>query len=193
MIVVGLTGGIGSGKTTVAHLFEELGVPVYIADVEAKRLTNTSKIIRRKLTALLGDKSYKNGTLNKKYVAEKIFSNPELLSKVNAIIHPKVKQHFTRWVKKQQSHYVIKEAAILFESGSYKDCDLIVVVTAPKEERIRRVMQRDNSSKREVLDRIKNQWDDKEKIKLSDFVIDNIDLETTRKKVLKIHTILSKM
>ncbi len=193
MIVVGLTGGIGSGKTTVAHLFEELGVPVYIADVEAKRLTNTSKIIRRKLTALLGDKSYKNGTLNKKYVAEKIFSNPELLSKVNAIIHPKVKQHFTRWVKKQQSHYVIKEAAILFESGSYKDCDVIVVVTAPKEERIRRVMQRDNSSKREVLNRIKNQWDDKEKIKLSDFVIDNIDLETTRKKVLKIHTILSKM
>ncbi len=193
MLVVGLTGGIGSGKTTVASMFKQQGVPVYIADIEAKKLTNKSKIIHRKLTALLGDKTYKNGTLNKKYVAKKIFSNPELLAQVNAIIHPKVAQHFKRWLKKQKGAYVIKEAAILFESGSYKNCDKIILVTAPKEERIKRVMQRDNSSRDEVLERMKNQWNDEKKQKLADFIIENVNLKSTQEKVLEIHTILSKI
>ena len=193
MLVVGLTGGIGSGKTTVASMFKQQGVPVYIADIEAKNLTNKSKIIHRKLTALLGDKTYKNGTLNKKFVAKKIFSNPELLAQANAIIHPKVAQHFKRWLKKQKGAYVIKEAAILFESGSYKNCDKIILVTAPKEERIKRVMQRDNSSRDEVLERMKNQWDDKIKQKLADFIIENVNLKSTQEKVLEIHTILSKI
>ncbi len=192
MTIVGLTGGIGSGKTTVATMFAALGVPVYIADIEAKRLMNRSKIIKRKLTALLGEQAYNGDIINKKYIAKIIFNNPEILKQVNAIIHPKVAQHFKRWLKKQTAAYIIKETAILFESGSYNLCDKIILVTAPKEERIRRVMIRDSVTRKSVLERMKNQWDDAEKIKHSDFVINAVDLLSTREKVLKIHTILSK-
>jgi dephospho-CoA kinase len=191
MKIIGLTGGIGSGKTTVAHMFSELGVPIYIADVEAKRLTNTSKVIRRQLIKLLGEKAYTETGLDRKYVANKIFNDSALLQKVNKIIHPKVAAHFRKWLLKQKAAYVIKEAAILFENGSYKDCDMVLLVTAPKAIRIARVKDRDDTTKADIKQRMKNQWSDEEKQKRADIVIENIDLQTTRKTVKTIHRSLS--
>ena len=191
MKIVGLTGGIGSGKTTVAKLFSKLGAPIYIADVEAKKLTESSKIIRRKLIALLGEDTYVGIKLNRKFVADKIFNDKALLEAVNGIIHPKVASHFRKWVAKQNTPYVIKEAAILFENGSYKDCDLVILVTAPKKIRIARVMARDNTSETEIEQRMNNQWTDEEKRKLADIVIENIDLLATQKEVETIHHSLS--
>ena len=191
MKIVGLTGGIGSGKTTVARMFNDLGVPVYIADVEARKLTNKSKVIRRKLIELFGESCYSDGVLDRKYVAGKVFNDAELLEKLNAVIHPKVATHFKRWLKKQNSAYCIKEAAILFENGGYKHCDLTILVVSPKKERIRRVMERDSISEKAVLVRIKNQWSDEKKRKLADIIIDNMDLISTNKQVKKIHEALS--
>ncbi len=187
MRIVGLTGGIGSGKTTVASLFSELGAPIYIADIEAKKLTDSSKVIRRELVDLLGESAYDGKKLNRRFVADKIFNDKKLLEAVNGIIHPKVAAHFKKWVSVQKAAYVIKEAAILFENGSYKDCDLVILVTAPKALRISRVMARDNSSEIEVERRMKNQWSDEEKRKLADIIIENIDLQDTEKQVKAIH------
>ncbi len=188
MKIIGLTGGIGSGKTTVAKMFAELGIPVYNSDVEAKILTNTSEAIRKELILLLGDETYKNGKLDRKFLADKIFNDKVLLQKVNAIIHPKVGEHFKNWVANQTAPYVIKEAAILFESGSNVQCDLVILVTASKKERIRRVMDRDQVSKTEVEARMNNQWNDSEKIKLSNFVIQNETLPETKIQVETIHS-----
>ncbi len=187
MKIIGLTGGIGSGKTTVANMFSKLGVPVYIADTEAKKLTNSSKVIRRKLIQLLGEEAYSESDLNRKYVADKIFNDKSLLEAVNAIIHPRVATHFKTWVSKQNSTYVIKEAAILFENDTYRNFDKIILVTAPKELRIARVMSRDTTSSTEIEQRMNNQWSDEKKKKLADIVIENIDLETTQKRVKAIH------
>lgn len=192
MKIVGLTGGIGSGKTTVAAMFSNLNVPVYIADIEAKKLTNTSKLIRKKLTELLGSETYLETGLNKKFVANKIFNDKELLEKVNAIIHPKVAQHFNKWVKKQEGVYCIKEAAILFENEGYKDCDFTILVTAPLQERINRVLKRDNSTRKEIESRINNQWSDDKKSNLADLVIENIDLKNIQKIVENTHLFLLK-
>ncbi|UAB75383.1 MULTISPECIES: dephospho-CoA kinase [unclassified Mesoflavibacter] len=185
--LVGLTGGIGSGKTTIANFFKELGVPIYIADTEAKALMNRSKVIKRKLIALFGDNAYQNGKLNRDFLSKQIFNNKDLLQKMNAIVHPKVASHFKRWVKKQEAPYVISEAAILFENGSYKKYDYIITVTAPEEVRLKRVMSRDSASKEKVKSVMNNQWKDEEKIKLSDYVIQNINLEEAKAQVLQIH------
>ena len=191
--LVGLTGGIGSGKTTVAKYFEELGVPVYIADSEAKALMNRSKVIRRKLIALFGNEAYLENTLNRPFIAQQIFNDKKLLNAMNAIVHPKVASHFKRWVNKQDSPYVISEAAILFENGSYKKYDFIITVTAPENIRLQRVIKRDNSNKQKVEAIMANQWSDQEKIKRSDFVIENIDLEQTKIQVRKIHKKILKL
>lgn len=191
MTIVGLTGGIGSGKTTVAGMFEVLGIPVYIADVEAKRLSNTSKVIRRKMIALLGEQAYTDEGLNRPYVAEKIFNDPDVLAAVNAIIHPKVGQHFKRWVKKQNGPYCIKEAAILFENGGYQNCDVNILVTAPVSVRIQRVLERDQTTLEAIQARMEHQWPDEDKIPLADYVIENTDLDSTQKQVEKIHARLS--
>lgn len=191
MKIVCLTGGIGSGKTTVAKLFSELGVPIYIADDEAKKLTDRSKVIRKKMIALLGKNAYSGSKLNRKFVADKIFNDKALLQAVNGIIHPKVAAHFKKWMEKQKVPYVIKEAAILFENGSYKDCDLVILVTAPKAVRIARVVARDKTSEAEIEQRMNNQWPDEEKRKLADIIIENDDLLATRKKVETIHHSLS--
>ena len=187
MKIVGLTGGIGSGKTTVANMFHALGVPVYIADEEAKKIMASSKIIKRKLISLFGEDAYINGILNKSFIAKTIFNDKAYLEKMNAIIHPKVGIHFKKWVLKQQSPYVIKEAAILFENGSYKQCDYVITVTAPKELKIKRLLNRDNTTLEKIEAIMKNQWNDEEKTKLSNFVIDNSQLEKTKKQVAKIH------
>lgn len=187
MIIVGLTGGIGSGKTTVAKAFEGLGIPVYIADDEAKKLMMKSKIVKRKLIQLFGDKAYINGTLNKTLIADKIFNNSEYLKKMNAIIHPRVAKHFNKWALKQTSPYIIKEVAILFENNGDQLCDYIITVTAPKELRIKRLLNRDKTTKEKIEVIIKNQWSDKEKIKRSHFVINNINFDDIKEQVLNIH------
>ena len=187
MIIVGLTGGIGSGKTTVAKEFNALGIPIYIADEEAKKLMITSKVLKRKLIELFGHKAYADGKLNKLFIAEAIFNNKDYLDKMNAIVHPRVANHFKKWLLKQKSPYVVKEAAILFENGSYKHCDILITVTAPNELKIKRLLKRDNTTLEKIEAIMRNQWNDNEKIKLSDYVIDNTDLEDTRQQVLKIH------
>lgn len=192
MKVVGLTGGIGSGKTTIARMFSKLGVPVYIADDEAKRIVDSSKVVRRKLIALLGEKAYANDALDRKYVAGLIFNDTELLAQVNAIIHPKVGQHFKRWLKRQQGAYCIKEAAILFENGSYRNLDLTILVVAPKQVRIDRVLQRDSTNQEAIKQRMANQWSDAKKRKLADIVIVNDSLKQTQIQVEKLHKKLSK-
>lgn len=187
MIIVGLTGGIGSGKTTVVKMFANMGVPVYIADDEAKKLMNTSKIIKRKLTGLFGEETYVDGKLNKPFIANIIFNDKVSLRKMNAIVHPRVAKHFERWVLKQVAPYVIKEVAILFENSSYKDCDFVITVTANKVLRIERLLKRDNTTKANIEAIMKNQWADDQRIQNSDFVINNLSVANTKKQVVKIH------
>jgi len=193
MMIVGLTGGIGSGKTTVAKLFKELGVPVYNSDLRAKKLMKNSREIRTAVIDLLGKDSYVLERLNKKYIADKVFSNKELLQKLNAIVHPAVRNDFLRWVKSKKTPYVIQEAAILFENSSYSNFDKIILVKAPKKVRLERILERDNGSKEEILARMENQWDDSEKIPLSDYIIENIDLDQTKLQVEQIHRQLTKI
>ncbi|RDK86870.1 dephospho-CoA kinase [Marinirhabdus gelatinilytica] len=192
MKIIGLTGGIGSGKTTVAKMFKNNGVPVYIADVEAKLLTNRSKYIKKKVIALLGEKAYREGHLDRKFVANIVFNDTEKLKALNAIIHPRVAQHFSRWIKKQNAPYCIKEAAILFENGGYKQCDQTILVVADRAVRIQRVLQRDNTTVEEIEARMSNQWDDDKKKELADYIIKNTTLEETQKQVDAIHAKLSK-
>ena len=189
-MIVGLTGGIGSGKTTVAKMFEVLGVPVYVSDIEAKKLMVTSSAIIKSVTALFGDEAYIDGQLNRSLIADKAFNNPDVLAELNGIVHPVVGQHFNAWVARQEAPYVIKEAAILFESGGHATCDFVITVTAPIEERIKRVRQRDKVSEKQVNDRINNQMSDKEKIAKSDFVINNIDRRETQQQVIEINSII---
>jgi len=187
MIIVGLTGGIGSGKTTVAKQFSEIGIPVYIADEEAKDLMRRSKVIKRELIKLFGNDAYVGNELNKSFLANIIFNDKAYLQKMNAIVHPKVARHFEKWVLKQEAPYVIKEVAILFENGGHKACDFVITVTAPIETRIKRLLKRDNTTKGKIEAIMKNQWTDEEKVKHSHFVIENIELENTKKQVVKIH------
>lgn len=178
--IIGLTGGIGSGKTTIAKYFESLSIPVYIADDEAKKLLNQSEI-QYQIKEKIGESIFENNTIVKEKLAEIVFKNPEKLSELNKIMHPAVQKHFEKWVLlNSKAPFVIKEAAILFESGSYKDCDKIITVVAPLETRINRVMARDKSSKEKVEDRIKNQWTDEIRISKSDYVIENITLEKAK-------------
>jgi len=192
MIVVGLTGGIGSGKTTVLNFFKELGVSCYIADVEAKKLMNTSLEIKKEICSLLGDEAYGVNGLNRKYIASIVFKNTSLLQQLNAIVHPRVYQDFKRFVANATSDYVVYENAILLEGKSKDLCDKIITVIAPLKIRVARVMLRDAATEDEVLARIKNQISDEERVAQSDFVIENIDREQTRQNVMKIHTQLLK-
>jgi len=175
--IIGLTGGIGSGKTTIAKYFESKGIPVYIADIEAKKIMDSNLVIGKVVDAF-GIDLLENDKINRAKLSAVVFNNPEKLARLNAIIHPEVKIHFMDWVEKHKNFpIVIKETAILFESGSYKDCDKIILVTAPKEVRIQRVMERDNITEDAVKARMSNQWEDDKKMQLSDFVIQNIHLQ----------------
>lgn len=187
MIVIGLTGGIGSGKTTVAKMFSKLGVPIYIADEEAKKLMRKSKVIKRKLVELFGEDAYVDNELNKPFIASIIFNDKSMLKQMNNIIHPRVARHFEKWTTKQTASYVIKEVAILFENGGDKLCDYVVTVTAPKSIKIDRVLQRDQSSREKVEAIMNNQWSDAKKVKRSHFVIENTDLKKTEKQVALVH------
>lgn len=187
MKIIGLTGGIGSGKSTVANMFKELGVPVYNSDKRAKYLMNTSLDIKSQLIKLLGEEAYKADKLNRSFIAEKVFSNINLLAELNSIVHPIVRKDFIDWTKKQDYSYVIQETALLFENKAQDLYDSIILVTAPKETRIIRVVDRDKSSREQVIARMKNQLDDKTKLNLSNYVIENIDLERTSSNVLQVH------
>ena len=187
MKIVGLTGGIGSGKTTVAQYFKNLGVPLFIADVEAKRLMNTSKVIKRKLESLFGEEAYINKSLNRVYIAEQVFGNPRKLSSLNDVVHPKVHQCFKKWVSKQKASYVIYEAAIIFELGRETEFDYTILVVADKEERIKRVLARDKTTKEHIEKRMDSQWTDDRKIPLADYIIRNTTLKEIEKQVDQTH------
>ncbi len=193
MTVVGLTGGIGSGKTTIANFFKELNVPIYFADIEAKKLMNKSKVLQKKIKAIFGERAYIKNELDRPFIAERIFKDRNLLQQMNKIVHPKVGKHFIKWLNKQNSPYVIKEAAILFENNSYKNYDYIITVVAEEKERINWILKRDNTSEQKIKDIMQNQWDDSKKVKLSDFVIHNKSLDNTKKQVYSIHRKLLKL
>lgn len=191
MKVIGLTGGIGSGKTTIAKMFANLGVPVYYADDEAKKLMYSNQHIKEQLIRLFGEDTFLNGELNKAFIADIIFKDKKKLESINAIVHPEVEKHFSNWIKKQDSKYVIQENAILFESGTQNRFDKIITVTAPLGIKIERVVERDQTSREKVLERIDNQLKDDYKIRNSSFVINNLSLEDSKKEVIKIHKLLN--
>ena len=178
MIKVGVTGGIGSGKSIICRYFKLIGIPVFEADLEAKQIINNSAIVRSQMIIHFGKDIYlPNQVINRKKLADTIFKSPSSLKKVNSIIHPQVKKKFNEWTEEQKTDYVVHEAAILFESGFYKMMDFMILVTAPVELRIKRVIERDNVSKENVIARMKQQWEDPEKIKLSNLVLTNDNTE----------------
>lgn len=193
-MVIGLTGGIGSGKSTVVNMFSEFkNIAVYIADDEAKKLMNTSTQIKTQLIAEFGEQVYLNNELNRPYLASIVFNNKERLATLNAIVHPIVKEHLQDFIKENSSKdYILYENAILFENGSNSFCDKIITVTAPKDVKINRVIKRDNATIKDVKNRMKNQWNEAKKTLQSNYLIENLTLTKTREQVLKIHNSLTK-
>ena len=184
---LGITGGIGSGKTTVCRVFNVLGIPVFSADPAARQIMETDEKIIRGINSIAGKDLYVNGSLDRMELATLIFNDQSLLKKVNSLIHPAVLDHFIRWEKEQTTPYVIMEAAILFESGASKLVDKIATVVVPIEERINRVISRNRLSRKQIMERIQNQMDDETRIKLSDFVIPNSENDMIIPVILKIH------
>lgn len=184
---LGITGGIGSGKTSVCRVFNTLGIPVFSADPEAKQIMEEDDGIRRRLNSIAGKDLYISGSLDRAELAALIFNNQILLEKVNTLVHPIVLDHFKKWDREQTSPYVIMEAAILFESGASKLVDKIAVVVAPIEERVNRVIHRNRLSREQVIERMRNQMDDETRIKLSDYVVFNSENDMIIPAILKIH------
>lgn len=172
-MILGVTGGIGSGKSTVCEIFLLFGIPVYNSDERAKFLMNTSPNLINNIQANFGEEAYSNGQLNRSYLAEKVFSNEQELARLNALVHPAVGRDFDEWADEQDTELLIKEAAILIESGAYKQCDKILVVSCPVDIRISRVMKRDGVSEEEVKARISKQLGEEERLSYADYVIDN--------------------
>ncbi|SDD63187.1 dephospho-CoA kinase [Niabella drilacis] len=193
MLKVGITGGIGSGKTLVASIFHTLGIPVYDADAAAKRLMNTSTEIREQLTGLFGADTYKTGQLDRPLLASKVFGNPEQLGRLNAIVHPVTIRDSQEWFARQTGPYAIKEAAIFFESGSDQYMDYMIGVTAPEALRIRRTMDRSHITEAQVRERMQQQMDDAEKMRRCHFVIDNGETVSLIGQVMAIHEQLKRM
>ncbi len=193
--IIGITGGIGSGKSTVSKFIEEMGFPVYDSDFWAKELVNVDENLKQKIIELLGSEAYdEDGKYNRKFVAEKVFENKELLLKLNQIIHPAVKIHFENWVNAQHSEFVFKETALLFELKLNESCYQSILVTAEENIRIKRVMDRDGRTYREVKEIIDKQMTESEKVKLADFVIENnFDLETLKEFTEQVITELQRM
>ncbi len=188
--IIGLTGGIGSGKTTIANYFHSFGIPLYIADDEARKLMQSQKIINA-IKTVFGDGIFEKETLNRAKLAEIVFNEPEKLQKLNAIIHPAVKSDFKEWLlQNKNAAFIIYEAAILFESGNYANCDYIITVVAPINTRIERVMKRDKTTRELIIKRMEAQWTDEQRISKSDFVIENEDLKKAKQKVEEILKIL---
>jgi dephospho-CoA kinase len=193
MLKVGLTGGIGSGKTTVAQIFEVLSIPVYYADSAARYLMNHDPDLKKKIIASFGTDAYKSGELNRSYLGSVVFPDTEKLNLLNSIVHPVTIRDSANWMKNQKTPYAIKEAALIFEAGLEKHLDYIIGVTAPESLRIQRVVERDHVPKEKVLDRMRHQMDEKEKISRCDFVIQNDGIHSLLPQVLQIHEKLLKV
>ena len=191
-IIIGLTGGIGSGKSTVAKIFAQLGIPVLDADATAKAIMNEDRSVKTKLIELFGEDAYKENQLNRPYIAQIVFEDAFKLQQLNAIIHPITIQYAKDWAFKQSAPYVIKEAALFFESGSSEGVEKIIGVTAPKHIRIQRVMQRDQITREDVIKRMEHQLEDSLKMKLCDWVIQNDDMHLLIPQILAIHQEISK-
>lgn len=193
MIKLGITGGIGSGKTVVCEVLRLHNIPVYDADLEAKNLNDTSSVIREKLTQAFGAALYNGDKLNRKKLANIIFTHEENLRQANSIIHPELTKHFIAWAEQKNNHPVVAmDAAVLFEAGFQSVVDFSITVVAPMETRVSRAMKRDNSTREQIESRIKSQMSDEEKIKLSDFVIFNDDNHSVLEQISKILQIVSK-
>ena len=178
--IIGLTGGIGTGKTTVATYFASKGVPVYIADEAAKKIMNTKEVIQEVQALFTENVILENGQLNREFIRELVFTNKDKLAQLNSIIHPKVKRNFDDWLSQHQdAPFVIKEVAILFETNGQEYCDVTILITAPLETRIQRVLERDKTSKDIILQIIQNQLPEEQKIRLATYVIENENLEKT--------------
>lgn len=197
MLRVGITGGIGSGKTTACKLFEKLGVPVYYADNRAKELMVDDKQLRHSIIQNFGAESYlEDGSLNRFYLSSVVFSEEKKLELLNSLVHPVVAADSESWnsiLERKNFAYSLREAALLIETGSYKLLDKLIVVTAPEEDRIKRVMLRDGSSEQQVKSRINAQMPDSEKLKLADFIIENTDLISLAQQVKDIHERIMKL
>lgn len=187
MLKLGLTGGIGSGKTTVAKVFELLGAPVYYADDEAKRIMNEDKQLRVSIQKHFGDAAYKNDELDRAYLASKVFHDPLQLEKLNSLVHPATIRDAAEWMNRQHTAYVIKEAALIFESGAAEHLDYVIGVYAPLPLRIKRTMERNDLNQDEVVKRMKNQIDEHIKMKLCDFVIYNDEQQLVIPQVIELH------
>jgi dephospho-CoA kinase len=193
MVRVGLTGGIGSGKSTVAHVFEILGIPVYYADKEAKRLMNEDPEIRRQLISHFGQETYADNLLNRRFLAEIVFKDKEKLQLLNSLVHPITIARAEDWMLQHQTPYVIKEAALIFESGSQEGLDYVIGVSAPLNVRIQRTMKRDAVSREEVLNRMQHQIQESIKMRLCDFVIRNDEQHLVLPQVLALHEKLKRL
>jgi dephospho-CoA kinase len=188
MLKVGLTGSIGSGKSTIAGVFRVLGIPVYMADEEAKKILDLPEIIIQVVSQFGKNLTDADGLIDRKALAAKVFSDAEKLGRLNAIIHPRVRSHFSEWIEKTVNvSYIMQEAAIMYESGFSIFFDKIIVVAAPVEERIARVVKRDNMTRQQVLDRMDKQWSESKKLEQADYVIFNSEHSQAIPQVLEIH------
>lgn len=189
MLKIGITGGIGSGKTTVCKFFELQKIPVFYADQQAKSIMHTDPLLVDQISREFGpDIYFSNGELNRSKLASLVFNDEERLRKLNSIVHPAVFRTFDNWLNQQKNvPYVLKEAALLFESGSYKDCDLNLLVTSPPDLKISRIMHRDSVTREEVLKRMDKQLSDEEKAPLSDFTINNDEKQLLIPQMLALH------
>ncbi|MBM3444596.1 MAG: dephospho-CoA kinase [Bacteroidetes bacterium] len=187
MLKVGLTGGIGSGKSTVARIFTLLGIPVYQADAAAKRLMNTHPVIIQEIKSIFSTQAYTNDQLDTTYLSEQAFQHPEKLSRLNALVHPYTINDAKTWMQQQSSPYAIKEAALIFESGSQGEFDCIIGVSAPQPLRVKRAMKRDNKQREDVLSRMEHQLDESIKMKLCDFIVINDEQHLIIPQVLDLH------
>jgi dephospho-CoA kinase len=187
MLRIGITGGIGSGKSTVAGIFSVLGIPVYNSDDASKRLMPEDENLKRNIIASFGESSYVNGMLNRKYLAAQVFENSKKLALLNSLVHPATINDARQWMEKQKSVYVIKEAALIFESGSNEFLDFVIGVQSPRELRIERALKRDNVTRGEIEARMKLQIDEDEKMKRCNFIIVNDDQQMLIPQVLSLH------
>ena len=187
MLKIGLTGGIGSGKSTVAKVFQTLGIPVYYADDAAKELMNNNEGLKQQIILHFGEDVYENKVLNRKLLAQKVFNNPTQLHLLNSLVHPAIIQASKDWFAQQTAPYCIKEAALIFESGSQQNLDFVIGVYTPTTIRLQRVMQRDKATKEEVQQRMDKQIDETIKMRLCDFVVTNNEQELLIPQVMALH------
>lgn len=187
MLKIGITGGIGSGKSTVAKVFETLGIPVYNADEAAKRLMQEDPELKQQISLLLGEDAYDKGHLNRSWISGQIFGNPDKVKALNALVHPATIRDAHEWMKRQNTPYSLKEAALIFESGSEKELDYVIGVFAPEELRIRRVMERDGAGRDAILQRMQNQLSEEEKMKRCNFIIYNDGDQLVIPQVINLH------